>query len=345
MATASASKQLKLSTGSTKLNLALTNDPTYGLLAGKYYFFVGDSSSGKTWLCLSLLAEAANDPRFKDYQLIYDNVEDGALMNVRKYFGKKAARRIRMPDEEDGLPVCSSTIQDFYYNLADATDTGPCIYICDSMDALTHEDDDAKFEKNKNAYQAGKKETGSYGDGKAKYNSGNLRRALSKVKKSGSILIIICQTRDNVGGFGFETKTRSGGKALRFYATTEIWTSVLKRHAKEVRGQKVRTKTDILVKCKKNRVTGQDSQTEFSIDHHLGIDDTTDLINFLIKTQHWKAPKGVVTAPEFEFKGRVAKLAEFIEEEGDLPILRGIVGKIWKEIQDAVITSRHIRYE
>src|SRR6186713_2266183 len=99
--------KLQLSTGSTLLNLGLTDDPFYGLLSGHYYFFVGDSSSGKTWLTMNILAEAAYNPRFASYRLIHDNVEDGALMDVRRFYGKQTARRLEAPRLIDGLAVCS----------------------------------------------------------------------------------------------------------------------------------------------------------------------------------------------------------------------------------------------
>jgi len=70
-----------LSTGSTLLNLACTGFPERGFIKGHYYFIVGDSTSGKTWLSLTCLAEASINPNFKNYRFIYDNAEDGALMN------------------------------------------------------------------------------------------------------------------------------------------------------------------------------------------------------------------------------------------------------------------------
>ena len=42
-----------LGTGSTLLNLAISGKTCGGFPAGKYVFFVGDSSSGKTFLALT----------------------------------------------------------------------------------------------------------------------------------------------------------------------------------------------------------------------------------------------------------------------------------------------------
>jgi hypothetical protein len=82
-----------LSTGSTLLNLACSGKVSGGFIKGHYYHFVGDSSSGKTFLCLTCLAEAAINPHFDDYQLIHDDAENGSLFDFGKFFGPKMAGR------------------------------------------------------------------------------------------------------------------------------------------------------------------------------------------------------------------------------------------------------------
>ena len=213
-----------LSTGSTLLNLACTGFPDRGFARGRYYFIVGDSVSGKTWLSLTCLAEAAKNPNFDNYRFIYDNAEDGALMDIEKFFGREVYERLEAPSNN-----YSFSIEDFYYHVDDAIRVGkPFIYILDSMDSLTSKIEGDKFDSNKKASRAGKETTGSYGDGKAKVNSGMLRRVIGRsLKKSGSILIVINQTRDKINAMPFETKkTYSGGHALKFYACTQIISSV-----------------------------------------------------------------------------------------------------------------------
>jgi len=55
-----------LSTGSTLLNLACSGRVNGGFLKGFYYFIVGDSKSGKTFLSLTCLAEASINKDFDD---------------------------------------------------------------------------------------------------------------------------------------------------------------------------------------------------------------------------------------------------------------------------------------
>ena len=109
-----------LHTGSTMLNLMLSGRPDGGYVRGRYFYFVGDSSSGKTWFTLAALAEAANNPAFDDYRLIYDDVEGGALMDKERYFGNKLAQRIEAPSGTRDNPEHSDTVESFYFNLDDA---------------------------------------------------------------------------------------------------------------------------------------------------------------------------------------------------------------------------------
>ena len=83
-------KKKRLSTGCTLLNLAISDDPLGGFEAGKFYYLVGDSTSGKTFFSMTCFAEACRNEHFKDYDRIYDNIEDGMLMDCDKLFGSEA---------------------------------------------------------------------------------------------------------------------------------------------------------------------------------------------------------------------------------------------------------------
>ena len=282
-----------LSTGSTMLNLALSDTAQGGFLKGKYYFMVGDSASGKTFLSMTCYAEASINPSFKDYRFIYDNVEDGCLMDIERLFGKETARRIEAPAGTKKKPEYSYTIEDFYYNLDDAiNEKKPFIYILDSMDGLDSEAAGKKFEEQKAAYRKGTETEGSYGDGKAKKNSENLRKALGKIGKTGSILIVLCQTRDNLGS-GWDTKTRSGGRALKFYATCEIWSSHFKTLKKTYKGKDRKIRMTSKLEVKKNRITGKLKTVHVDIYPSYGMDDIGSCVDYLISEGYWKKSKKI----------------------------------------------------
>lgn len=355
-----------LSTGVTLLNLAHSNTTYGGYTKGHYYFLVGDSTSGKTWLMMSAFAEAAHSEAFKDYELIFDNVEDGALMDLERYFGAKTAARIKTPGHIiDGEEKCSETVEDFYDNIDSClsmceNEKKSMIYVLDSQDALTSRAQNAKFKKNKKSREKDEKETGSFGDGKAKIHSENIRRVIAGIKKTNSILIIISQTRDNLG-FGFETKTRSGGKALRFYACMEDWTSIIEKLKKTVRGKPRGIGTKVRVQNKKNRLTGRHADVCFDILNATGIDDTGSCIDYLVEEGHWKTGKGEaggeakpkegrgkssgsIKAVEFDFSGNREALVSHIEDNNLEPELKKIVGRVWREIVEASKVKRKQKY-
>ncbi len=332
-----------LSTGSTLLNLACTGKPYCGFAKGHYYFIVGDSVSGKTFLSLTCLAEASINPNFDNHRFIFDNAEDGAMMDVKKFFGEKVFRRLEWPGRS-----CSHSIEEFYYHVDDALQREkPFIYILDSMDSLSSVAEKDKFNETKAAYRKGKQVAGSYGDGKAKINSANLRRIISSLKKEGqSILIIINQTRDSLG-FGFEKKTRSGGHALRFYACIEMWSSIRKKIAKTIKGKKRQLGVECFIQIKKNRITGRERSLTIPIYHSFGIDDIGSCIDYLVEEEHWvqKKKSNSIVATEFNFKSTKEKLVRYIEAEGMEKDLREIVADVWNEIEEACTVKRKRRYE
>lgn len=345
-----------LSTGSTLLNLACTDHPRRGFFKGGYYYLVGDSTSGKTWVSLTCFAEACQSEAFKDYRLIFDDVEGGAMMDVEFYFGKEVARRIEPPATKKGQPVFSDTIESFYYHITDLLKEGkPFIYVLDSQDSLTSFSSEDKFEKQKKAAREGEESAGSYGDGKAKYHSEHLRQVLSGLRRTKSILIIIGQTRDNLG-MGFELKTRSGGRALRFYANLEIWTSVAAKIKKTVRDKERTVGVDCLAEVKKNRVTGKvgkDRSVHVPIYYQLGIDDVGSCVDFLIAEKHFaklqkngeETRKKLYDARDFFVKGSREKIIAHIEAEDMEEKLKEVTAKVWQEIEAESAPQRKKRYE
>jgi len=341
-----------LSSGSTLLNLACTDHPHCGFMKGAYYYLVGDSTSGKTWLSLSCFAESVLNKSFRGYDLIFDDVEGGALMDIERYFGKEVAKRMRAPGYREGEPVYSDTIESFYYNMRRLLKSGRSfIYVLDSQDALDSMASVKKFDKQQKASEEGQEAKGSYGDGKAKYHSANIRWVLSGLKRTKSILIIIGQARDNPAAMGYaDKKTRSGGRALRFYANLEIWTSVGKKIKKTVHGRPRTIGVRCIAEVKKNRVTGKtgrDRSVEIPIYYGFGIDDIGSCIDFLVGYKHWKKNReGAYDAKELEFQGTRGEIIRYVEQSGLEEKLRQLTGEVWAAIEEECqIKDRKRRYE
>jgi RecA/RadA recombinase len=286
---------------------------------------------------MTMLAEAANKASFDGYDFVYNGTtERGALMDIKKFFGARVKKRLKT--------VYSENIEDFYYDIDDRLNSGkPFIYVLDSMDGLDSEADQAKFREQKKAHRKGRESAGSYGDGKAKKNSQTLRKMLTRLHKTGSILIIIGQTRDNIG-FGFETRTRAGGRSLKFYATLEMWSSVYKHIKKKVFGKDREQGIISQVQVKKNRIMGRDRTVRIPIYHSFGIDDVGSCVDFLIEEGHWKKKGGRVNAKELEYVGFRDDLIKHIEQEDLERELRAVVKKVWNAIEEACSIKRKKRY-
>jgi hypothetical protein len=284
------------------------------------------------------------NPQFENYRLIYDNAEDGALMDLARYFGAAVAQRLEPPKTKDGVDIFSETTEAFYYNVNDALEGDqPFIYVLDSMDALQTLEDIEKFGEQKKAWEDGKETTGTYGMAKAKQNSTQIRGVVSGLRRTGSILVIISQTRDNIG-FGFEKKTRAGGRALKFYATLEIWTSVTGQISKTVRKKKRQQGITAQVHIKKNRVSGKDRKVEVPIFHSYGIDDVGSCVDYLLEEEHWQKRGQKVSAGDLDFVGTRDALIAHIEQNGLEDEVRDITGTVWREIEEACAVKRKKRY-
>lgn len=341
---APSSKDL-LSTGVTTLDLACSDRIVGALAKGHYYHFVGDSGAGKTFIVHSIFAEACRNVNFSKHRLIYDSPEGGAIFDKAKFFGSRAADRIEEPSGGD-----SYYIENFYDSLSDLNDAGvPYIYILDSESALSSKAEEDKDTEHRAARMAlDKKEVkGSYGDGKAKYHSSHLRGVVAKLKKIGSILVIVSQTRDNIGfGSQFNPKVYGGGKALKFYCTLQIWFAVKgKLMSGAIKGKKRQQGITAAAHIVKNRVSGKDRWVEFPIYHSVGIDDIGSCVDYLIEEGHWKEKKGIITAPEFEAEADRETLIHTIEEEGQEKALQITVLEVWQSIEEASRIHRKPRYE
>lgn len=343
LSTSKIKKKDLLSSGSTLLNLACTGKWQGAFYKGGYFLIVGDSDSGKTFLSMTCLAEASINPLFDDYTFYHDNPEGGALMNIAHYFGKNTAIRLKEPPRGT-----SEHLEDFYFNLDTALAAGPCIYILDSMDVLDTRADSKKFKEKKTAADKNKEESGSYGTAKAKQNSEGLRRVTGELKKNGSILIVITQTRDNIGfGAQFNPKTRAGGRALKFYARLELWSAVKGELKKSVRGKTRQLGIISQIKVKKNHVTGQKRTVEIPIYHSSGIDDIGACVDFLIEEKHWKKGSNGIAADDLIGDKRMdrERLIAHIEDMGIEDDVRQIVADVWHEIEEASKIKRKKRYE
>lgn len=262
-------RDMLIPTGSTLLNLALSDDPYGGFVLGTMVNIIGDSQAGKTFLLWSCFAEITYSEKFNDHDLDYNEPESAFAFDVTKLFGSAVGERVHWYDGDE----VSNSIEEFHDDiLAKLNSDQPFIYGLDSLDAIAPED-----EINRDIRK------GTFGAAKPKLMSELFRKITTKLKNTSSLLFIISQTRDNIGIMFGDKRTRSGGRALKFFATHELWLAV-KEHIK-VKDRNVGTY--VRVKISKNKITGKERIVEFPIYYDYGIDDITSCIDFLIQEKFW----------------------------------------------------------
>lgn len=324
------------STGSTLLNLACSDYWKGAFLPGMVVNIVGDSHAGKTFLGHSIMAEAALNPAFKNYNFYHDNAEAATTDGIRKMFGKTLINKLHPPSKEGH----SSTIQEWRNNIWKIIQKEePFIYLTDSLDSL----DSNEAEERLNNVAAGKGEKGSYKMEKPKILSEVLGTVCRKMEKTNSLLIILSQTRDNINPMSFKKKTRSGGRALEFYSSIEMWlgrVGSIKSSGENKRaiGNKVR------IKVTKTKLTGKIREIDFPIYNDYGIDDIGSCVDFMINEGIWKKDKLKYKAKELGLFATREKIIATIEEKSLEDELKREVGQAWRQIENSIKLNRKPRY-
>ena len=146
-------------TGSTLLNLSLSDNYQGGYSLGKFSNLIGDQHAGKSLIALNMLAECCYLKRFNDYDLIYDDVEVANEFDIDYLFSSKKVK----VSERIIFNIISDSAEDFYGNIYKKIKKGkPFIYVLDTFDAIASEEDRERASD----LADGKKAGGTYGTSK-----------------------------------------------------------------------------------------------------------------------------------------------------------------------------------
>lgn len=280
----------------------------YGIPAGRFINIVGDKSAGKTFLSNEFIAWAYHNLG-KDFKWVYDDCESGYSFDTQSLYGFDI-----MPDE----PIHSTTVEEAFYHITKFAEKLKSnqfgIYVLDSLDGLTSEEQDKRAEERIKSIEDEKEMKGTYGMGKAKYLSQEFFPQLCSVIEDKNILvIIISQIRDNVDMFSFEKYARAGGKALDFYAHSVIWLATAKKI------EKSETPVGVVVKAKttKSKTPRPFRECFFSFLYDYGLDGIGTSVDYLFDL---RTPKGELNKKEkaIQWNGNnnldKKELKEFLEE-------------------------------
>lgn len=328
-----------ISTSITLLNCALTDNPLAGFPLGRVSMIVGDSSSGKSIILLSVLALACKNPQFDEYDLYYDDAEAAFDFDAEKLFGTAFVERV--------IPKSSNLAEDFYGHIMQALDSKkPFIYILDSYDSLTC---GAELERAeiKRKMAAGEKLTKKEQDSKGGFKTEKVRlfaevfrRCRNEIATTRSCFIPVFQTIDAINS-QFVEKTRRGGNAPKFFSSHEMWLRVVS--SIKSKGLEIGVNSEAYVT--KNKITGKRRKVTFPIYYDYGIDNLTTNINFLVDQGYFKPVANSLEVPQFGFeKITIDKLIGHIEENNLEGKLDELVGEAWNKREATVEMDRKPRF-
>ena len=310
------SSKIRFSTGCDLLDMVTGGDKgVYGFPVGRFTNIVGDRSSGKSFIATEIIAASYHKYPKDKFRWVYDDCERGYSFDTQSMYGFDI-----MPQDPEEV-IASTTVEEAFCHISDFADSLEedqfGIYVLDSLDGLTSEEQNAQADDRLKAFHSGKEyDKGSYGMGKPKYLSREFFPQLcSKIQDKNILVIIISQVRENIDMFSFEKFTRSGGKALDFYAHMVVWLATTKKIVKKDRP------VGVVVKAKvtKGKVPRPFRECFFTLLYDYGLDNIGTSIDYLYDL---RTPQGELSSKakairwgDGQEKITVATLKKWLNEE------------------------------
>ncbi|MBP7580676.1 MAG: recombinase RecA [Vogesella sp.] len=256
-----------ISTGSLGLDLALG---VGGLPRGRVVEIYGPESSGKTTLCLQVVAEAQK----LGGTCAYIDAENALDPQYAQKLGVSVEDLlISQPDTgEQALEICDMLVRS----------GGVDVIIVDSVAALVPK---AEIE-------------GEMGDShvglQARLMSQALRKLTGNIKRTNTLVVFINQIRMKIGVMFGSPETTTGGNALKFYASVRM---DIRRIGGIKKGEEI-IGNETRVKVVKNKVSPPFKQAGFDILYGEGISREGEIIElgvehgFIDKSGAWYAYNG-----------------------------------------------------
>jgi len=253
-----------VSTGSSMLDLAISNRPHGGLGYGIICEIYGPSASSKSLIAAHVLA---NTQKQGGLAVLFDTENAVGMLDFYRSFGLKVESAI-YSDKLRALEEIFTTIAIIIERQIASGEDKPVTIVVDSvMGATTLAELEADYAKE------------GWATGKSIILSLALRKITSLMVGRKILIIFINQVRTNLGATFGEKDTTSGGKAIGFHASVRLKTKLTQKlyypNTKDEYGNTVE------VKVIKNRLGPPGRSAKFDITYESGIDDTSSLLEAL----------------------------------------------------------------
>lgn len=207
----------------------------------------------------------------------------------------------------------------------------PCLYVVDSLDSLSD-----KAEKEREITK------GTYGASKPKLIGELFRRLVKDIEQTRLHLMIISQVRDKIGVMFGERQTRTGGRAMDFYASQILWLAQIKKLDKTIRKQTRVYGTIVKAKCKKNKVGLPYRECEFPILFGYGIDDIAAMLTWLETISAKDSILQIVNQSSYKNVGELTEEIKHMDKASYLQICNELTSEVidqWESIEQKFLPT------
>ena len=342
-----------ISSGCTMLNLALSDTPDGGYRLGTVVHIIGDTHAGKSLLALNMMAEASIDKKLGDYALVYEEPESAMFFPVKKMFGEDAEKRLKFIPTMIERKKGARTVQKWHDDLL--AHAVPFVWVTDSFDALTSEEDLSTITADGKKKKLGK---GGFRVEKPIVAKQLFPKMVGRIEASQSIFMWISQTIKNIGVTFGPSETFAGGSAITFFRAYEIWLAVVERIYIKVRGKDREVGAWVRARIKKNKFTAKVKEVTFPVypyPYGYGIDDVGAMVGWMVEEGYWEEENkdkkkgkkkniGKILTEEPFIDGKPEVVIRHIEENNLEGRLKEIVTECWLELEKEISTTRKPRY-
>lgn len=298
-----------------------------GWAEGRVVNLVGDRSAGKTLLAMEAMANY--HIKHPKALMRYAESEHAFDPSYAEALGCPVSAVEFVPENEPLRTIedWHADIKDFITRVKRKGDKRG-MYILDSLDALS---DDAEAKRGI--------DEGSFGASKAKKMGEVFRRIVADMDEANITLIVVSQLRDKIGVMFGEKQTRSGGRALDFYASHIVWLAEIGKIKKKMGGIERVIGVNVRARVKKNKVGLPFRECEYPVIFGYGVDDLTANVEWLISADREKELREEVGMSKAGYSVRIANL----RDKGGEPIrevrgkLAALVKREWQTIEQGFL--------
>ncbi len=299
-----------VSTGSTTLDLAISNRPYGGLPVGRITTLTGLEGTGKSLVCAHIVA----DTQKKGGQAVYIDTEASAAPEFWTALGVDLKKMLYI--SQDTIEGACQNIENIIGIVRKSDSNRLCTIIVDSIaGASTKMELEAGYERK------------GYATGKSLIVSEAMRKLTNLVAKRRILLVFTNQLRQNLQAMAFGDKwIEPCGKATSFHSSVKIRFETIEK-LKDADKQIIGTHTRATVR--KNRMGPPFRSAEFEVYFDSGIADYASWIELSKK-------KGIITGPSnnLNYDGQLFKTADLVRVLNENASFKD---GLYKKICDSVI--------